>query len=137
MYLTYDDYQNMGGTLEKTAFVVSEFEAEAIINHYTFGRLKSDITLPDEVRMLTFKLLDLFQKRNESMVLGKSSNGESDAHITQQSNDGVSTSYNAVSATDLVTIANEEIKNCIHQYLDGVKNEAGRLVLYRGLYPNE
>ena len=35
MYLTYIEYQNMGGTLAETAFTDIEFEAETIINYYT------------------------------------------------------------------------------------------------------
>ena len=34
MYLTYADYQNMGGTLDETAFNDFEYEAETIVNWY-------------------------------------------------------------------------------------------------------
>ena len=39
MYLAYEDYQNMGGTLDETAFNDFEFEAETIVDWYTFNRL--------------------------------------------------------------------------------------------------
>ena len=37
MYLTFDEYVNMGGTLEEQAYTLYEYEAEYIINWYTFN----------------------------------------------------------------------------------------------------
>ena len=46
MYLTYDEYQNMGGTLVETTFEEYEFTAECIVNWYTFNRLTKETTYP-------------------------------------------------------------------------------------------
>ena len=43
MYLTYEEYENMGGkTLEETAFEQFEFEARAHIDWWTFSRLQNE-----------------------------------------------------------------------------------------------
>ena len=39
-YLTYEEYQELGGTLEETPFDIVELEAQKSIDKYTFGRLK-------------------------------------------------------------------------------------------------
>ena len=45
MYLTYDEYNTLGGqALEETAFNQLEFEARTQIDWWTFGRLKNQST---------------------------------------------------------------------------------------------
>ena len=139
MYLTYDEYKAMGGTLEEVPFNDFEFQAEAQINYATFSRLKTDNIFPNEVKRLTKCLVDLLEKQAAAFSLGKGSSISSDsgAYVTSQSNDGVSVSYNGMSSTDLVTMCKAEVQNTIKSYLDGVTNEAGHKLLYRGLYPGE
>lgn len=136
MYLTYAEYQNMGGTLEETPFNDFEFQVEAQINYATFSRLKNDKTFPDEVKRLTKYLIDLLEKKAAALSLGKG-NSNTDVHITSQSNDGVSVSYNGMAARDLIEECKTEVSTAIKNYLDGVKNEAGHKLLYRGLYKGE
>jgi hypothetical protein len=139
MYLTYEEYQNMGGTLEEIPFNDFEFQAEAQINYATFNRLKNDATFSNEVKRLTKYLIDLLEKKAAAFSLGKgsSSSADSGVYITSQSNDGVSVSYNGMAPTDLVEMCKTEVLTAIRNYLDGVKNEAGHKLLYRGLYPGE
>jgi hypothetical protein len=127
----------MGGTLDETAFNIFEFEAEARINYYTMDRLKNDTVIPQAVKMLVFKLIALVQEIQESISLGKSSNSTTTPSITQQTHDGVSTSYNAMAASDVFTACKDSIATDINNYLQGVVNEAGRKLLYRGYYPGE
>jgi len=138
MYLTYEEYQAMGGTLDATTFDDLEFEAEALVNWYTFNRLKNDTTFPDELKRLMKYLINLAYSK--SGMLDASGSGNSDnagKTIASQSNDGVSISYNILSAKDLVESVKAESETAIKQYLQGVMNEAGRMLLYRGLYPDE
>lgn len=136
MYLTYEEYLRMGGTLDEIPFMQFEGQAEAQINYATFGRLKGDTNIPREVKLLTFYLLDLMQKKAAAFSLGKDSSN-SDVHITSQSNDGVSTSYNGIAPSDLIELCKADSLNAIKSYLEGVTNEAGRKLLYRGVYPGE
>lgn len=138
MYLTYEEYQNMGGTLDETTFNDLEFEAEALVNWYTFNRLKNDTTFPDELKRLMKYLINLANSKAELLnASGSGSETSSGKMIASQSNDGVSISYNVLSAKDLMDTSKNDAETAIKQYLQGVMNEAGRLLLYRGVYPNE
>lgn len=137
MYLTYEEYQNMGGTLDETAFNDVEFEAESIINHYTFNRLKNEEEQPNEVKMLMMYLIRNILTARNSMESSTSAGEVSDKTIASQSNDGVSVSYNVLSQKDILDANAVNQFNAIHRYLNGVKNSLGQLVLYRGIYPNE
>ena len=136
MYLTYEEYRNMGGTLEEVPFTKFEFQAEAEINYATFNRLKRDTVIAEEVKRLTFYLIELMQKKSAALSLGKGGTYDS-TYITTQSNDGVSISYNGMAPSDLIKLCKTDSLNAIRSYLDGVTNEAGRKLLYRGLYPGE
>lgn len=140
MYLTYDEYISMGGTTSVNEFDDYEFEAEALINYVTFNRLKKDSTFPVELKRLMKYIIDLVAKKAASLSLGSAVSGSvagSELHITNQSNDGVSVSYNSMTSTDLFQTCNKEITDAINKYLYCVTNEAGRYLLYRGLYPGE
>ena len=62
---------------------------------------------------------------------------EDDKEIMSMSNDGVSVSYNTMSASDVISKVDYQIKQTIQLFLSGVKNSEGKLLTYRGLYPNE
>ena len=154
MYLTYEEYQNYGGTLDETTFGDFEFEAEIIINWYTFNRLKNDDSFPEEVKRCMNKLIQLAKLKADALALGtqqsvtKDTEGnitsvtETTASIASQSNDGVSISYNTINAADAFSkiSANgkgNELEATVQRYLQGVVNSLGQKVLYRGIYPNE
>lgn len=143
-YLTYDEYVEYGGTLDETAFRDLEYDAESEINWYTFNRLQGQETVPEAVKRCTYQLIRLKQMEDELIA---SSNGgagwgigwKKEAGITQQSNDGVSTSYNTLSSGDLLAYYNgsKTKKDLINKYLNNVVNDMGRQLLYRGVYPGE
>ena len=136
MYLTYEEYQEMGGTLDLTTFQNYEFEAEATINWYTFNRLSKDTNIPDAVKRVIKYLIDLIQQQN-AVLTATESGDNSSGIIASQSNDGVSVSYAVLSAGERMKALKESEKETIERYLQGVVNEAGRRLLYRGLYPGE
>lgn len=139
MYLTYEEYQNMGGTLETTAFNEYEFEAESIINWYTFNRLKKSTTYPEELSRCMYSLIKLCAEKAGLLSNGASGDesGTGGSVIASQSNDGVSVSYNIISASEAFKLCGDEVGNTVKRYLNGVTNELGRKLLYRGLYPGE
>lgn len=138
MYLTYEEYQNMGGTLDVTTFNDLEFEARCKIDYWTFSRLKKETTYPEELQRCMFKLIKLMNEAQlASSIDGQGGDSASNAGIASMSNDGVSLSYNVLSAKDAVELASKEMDDCIRQYLADVKNSLGQKVLYRGLYPGE
>ena len=140
MYLTFTEYQNMGGKLDETTFNDYEFQARAQVDWYTFNRLQNEKEQCEAVKRCMYYLIKLIDLEAQALNV----NGISDAGTTvagagiaSQSNDGVSISYNVLSAKDVVDMCGPEIKKTINSYLQGVMNELGQKVLYRGLYPNE
>jgi len=139
MYLTYEEYQNMGGTLEETTFNDYEFEAASIVDWYTFNRLQNETEYPEALVRLMYHLITMIDKQMQATNMGPDENGVTDGgkSITSQSNDGVSVSYNVMSASEIAQSMKDEMGKAVQRYLQGVMNSLGRKVLYRGLYPGE
>lgn len=138
MYLTFEEYQEYGGTLEETAFNDLQFEAQALIDWWTFNRLANEETYPEAVKRCTYKLIQLIHDRQRAMMVGsQSADATKTAGIASESNDGVSTSYNTLSATEAVTTLQKEAESVIRLYLSAIRNSLGQNLLYRGIYPNE
>lgn len=137
MYLTYEEYLNMGGTLDETAFDNYLIDAEMLIDWYTFNRLENETVIPEKVKKCVYKLISLSDMKSKAFVLGREVNGEGNASVASQSNDGVSISYNTISASQAFDLLKSESENIIKQYLNGVVNSLGRKLLYRGIYPDE
>lgn len=144
MYLTYEEYTEMGGTLEQAAFTDLEYEARSYIDWITFSRLKKMIArgqeIPDEVKECMYHIIKLaLDKLMALQVPGENSGSQTGitAGIASQSNDGVSISYNTLSAKDLLESSEKEMTQAIQRYLSEVRDDLGHRLLYRGLYPNE
>lgn len=141
MYLTYAEYQNMGGTLEEATFNDLAYEAQTYIDWVTFRRLQEEGSdIPDAVKQCMYHIIRLIANKLaalQSNPNGLEAHNESGAGIQSQSNDGVSISYNTLSAKDLIATMNDEIDDTINRYLQGIRNNLGKRLLYRGLYPGE
>lgn len=139
-YLTYEEYQEYGGALDETTFNDLEFQAEVQIDWYTFNRLQNDEIVNERVKKCVYMLMNLLQAKMIASALplqDGSTNTQTQAGIIQQSNDGVSIMYNTRSAEEVLKNSQTEIANCIKLYLQGVTNNLGRKVLWRGIYPDE
>jgi len=148
MYLTYTEYQDLGGTLDETAFQDLEYDAESEVNWYTFNRLKREewafVLTTDELKKCMYQLIRL--KQLELQMLASSGGGAGwgvgwtkEAGITQQTNDGVSVHYNTLSSGELLAYLNggKTKGDLIGRYLGSIVNDLGRKILYRGVYPGE
>lgn len=147
MYLSYEEYQAYGGTLDETSFNDLEYDAESTINWYTFNRLLkpewSEALNAEGLKRCMYQLIRL--KQLEDTLLASSGGAgwgvgwTKEAGITQESNDGVSTSYNVLSSGELLAFANgsKPKQDLIDRYLGSIVNDLGRRLLYRGLYPGE
>lgn len=123
-YLTYAEYMNLGGTLDKTPFNILELEARKNIDKYTFGRLQTLDDQIDEVKVCDYKLIGLID------TYAKYEN--QDKAVSSESTDGYSISYGQ--ATENVSKAKvNEIKNIIRTYLAECKLEDGTPYLYVGV----
>lgn len=139
MYLSYTEYQNMGGTLDETLFNELEFEAETQVDWYTFNRLHKETEYPERLQRCMYALIKIIYTTQQASMLGDDGSGDSDinAAVASQSNDGVSISYNVISAKEAIDLSKDKIEQTIQQYLQGVMNSLGQKLLYRGLYPGE
>ena len=146
MYLTYEQYIQYGGTLDESAFDMYEFEAAFKIDYYTFNRLKKDLgfdgqseNVKEAVKRCEYRLIDLMQMRDvANAVSGEGESGSSViAGFASQSNDGVSISYNVLSASEASANAQTEIDGTIRMYLGFCRNSLGQRLLYRGIYADE
>lgn len=148
MYLTYSEYQEMGGALEETAFRNLEFDAESTVNWYTFNRLKkpewASVLETEELKRCVYQLLRIKQAEEELLAGSMSglvftSGNKVSAGIVEQDNDGVKTKYNVASSKDMLEYLDgaKTKQDIVQRYLGSVLNELGQSILYRGIYPGE
>ena len=137
MYLSFDEYQGYGGTLDETTYNTLYYECKVRIDYYTFNRLQNDTEFTDQVKRCMFRLINLINQYNdyEKLVTNTSA-----PVVASQSNDGVSISFGGVightSPNDLNAFKEKldnDIKNCIKLYLYGERNQSGEVLLYRGV----
>lgn len=141
MYLTFSEYAAYGGTItDETTFNDIEFEAQTIVDWYTFNRLQKEVTLTEPVKRCVYKIIQFIQAQSSVNGIGNPDETSSDgvgAGIASQSNDGVSISYNVLSAKEVMENSKAQIEQIVRQYLSSVTNSLGHKVLYRGIYPDE
>ena len=113
MYLTYDEYAEMGGTLNEAAFSRLELKARKLIDQRTFGRLKGLAEQSEVVKKLVFELMVVEEKEQNGV-------------LQSVSNDGYSETY---------AVANNEQKSVclIAAYLSQEKTADGTPLLYCGV----
>ena len=122
MYLDYQTYKNMGGTLDNSAFTTAERKAEYLVNSQAVGktgeRLSEFATLPQAVKDCVFELVNHLTEYGGKMVASESQSlgGQSE-----------SVSYVTVSAQE----AQEAALDIIYRYLYPLKLN-GVSVLYGG-----
>lgn len=87
-YLTYDEYEGLGGTLDQTPFNLLEFQARKEIELRTKGRLRNlEVTeIPEDVKLCEYHLINLIQKYAETTT-------QSNSGVTSENTDGYSISY--------------------------------------------
>lgn len=143
MYLTYEEYVEMGGSLSEAAFNDIEYEARAYIDWITFRRIRKMLSrgaeIPYEVKECIYHISRLIEAKMSALNVpaGDTSGSYYGAGIASQSNDGVSISFNVLSAKDVLDNSEKEINKLITRYLDGVCDDLDRKLTYRGLYPDE
>ncbi len=135
MYLTFPEYLSFGGTLSEIEFNKIEYDAEVAINYATFNRLKGEENIPEEVKRLMVVLVAFIDLKGKSIL--KTNDSANSGNIIRQSNDGVEVQYGTMTSAEVITTCQNEVSSAIKEYLNGVKNSKGQLLLYRGLYAGE
>ena len=127
-YLTYAEYQELGGSaIGVMPFNILEFEARKQIDIRTQKRLINLDTIPSEVKLCAYHLIERIKSYNDSIESASNSNGS----IASENTDGYSISYNQVNATQIEAIIkskNVELKDIIINYLAEVIVDGERLI---------
>ena len=139
MYLTYVEYQTMGGALDEATFNDLEFEARTYVDWVTFNRLWNEEVIPERVKECIYHIIRLIENKLEALDASPSGSEDYDSGkgILSQSNDGVSITFNKLTAKEIVDTMDKELQDAIDRYLQGVRNSLGKKLLYRGLYAGE
>ena len=87
-YLNYEEYMELGGTLEEVPFNELEFECRRIIDSRTQSRLMTVEEIPQEVKMLENKMIQTLHgyyislNKAQSGVASVNTDGYSESYIT-------------------------------------------------------
>lgn len=125
-YLSYEEYQDLEGTLEEVPFNELEFECRRIIDSRTQNRLKNADEIPQEVKMLENKMIQTLQ--GYYISLEKAQSG-----VSSENTDGYSVSYiSSNQISQLIEGKIDVLQDLVSTYLFGVivNNEH---VLYLGV----
>ena len=85
-YLSYEEYMELGGTLDEVPFNELEYECRRIIDSRTQNRLKEINEIPEEVKMLENKMITTLY--GYYISLNKAQSG-----VASENTDGYSVSY--------------------------------------------
>ena len=120
-YLTYEEYTNLGGTLDLTAFNRNITRAFGIVENATYGRIRSLYGVPKEVKALCRDLTE-FLAANEGTAKTVQS--------FSQNAGGVSESVSFANATEADITSH--VDSMIYDYLHSVRTKNGISVIYKG-----
>lgn len=120
-YLTYEEYTNLGGVLDLTAFSRNITKVCGIIENATQGRIQTLYGIPKEVKMLCCDLVEYFAN-NFGSSKQISNHNESAGGVS------ISESYVIRSTEERAG----EIDDMIYDYLGQVRTKDGTPILYRG-----
>lgn len=114
-YLEYDEFEELGGSIEETPFNILEFEARRKIDERTQGRLKGIEELPIEVKMCMFALINTINGYTNAYQQSNNKN------IASESVGSYSVSYASGSQIqEIIKSKNVEFDDIIKNYLFGV-----------------
>ena len=121
IYLTYDEYVGIGGTLDLTAFKRNIDRACGFVDLHTQSRLQSVLEVSQRAKACVRDLVE-YLANNVSVVKAVTSK--------IQSAGGVSESESYATKTD--DDVNSEMLNIVYDYLETEKDDNGTPLMYRG-----
>lgn len=127
MYLTYDEYEDMGGGMDAALFPRFEAKARKRIDAMTFGRLQGENDVRECVKHCVFELVQAMHE-DEANV------GFSGREISSMSNDGVSVTYaSGNSQTGAQNGSGARYAGIVRTWLAGETDACGNNILYAGV----
>ena len=121
IYLTYEEYSNIGGICDLTAFNRFSDRAFGIVDNATHNRIEYMAEVPQKVKALCRDLVE-YLARNDTTEIAVTSRSQSAGGVSE------SESYVTKTADDM----NGDIQNMIYDYLLNITDDNGTPLLYRG-----
>lgn len=123
-YLTYEEYQQYGGDMSETDFVLAEFKARSRIDYMTLGRVQYMQTVPEEVKLAMMCIIKVDSKFSADAQVYN-------AVAASFSTDGYSESYG--SAEEQARTAESMVTEQARRMLFGVMDDNGVPLIYKGV----
>lgn len=115
-YLTYEEYQELEGTLDETSFNLLEFASRKEIDRNTQYRLKGidSVDIPSEVKLCIYNMISCINKYNEATE-------KAGGNIESENIDGYSVKYVTISqVNEIIKNKEVELQDIISSQLFGV-----------------
>lgn len=123
VYLTYEEYQKYGGTVDQTSFPLLELACRKRIDYLTASRIQGMKEVPDAVKLCMVSLI------NVESAVGIESQANR-PQVTSFTTDGYSESYGKALSTAEASAGQVDM---IRTALYGEVDDEGVPLLYRGL----
>ena len=123
MYLSYEEYAEMGGGVDAAAFDRMAAKAEKAVNRATHGRLMVEEPARDAVKGCVFELIEELRREEEAR---EQAGGR---EISSMSNDGLSVSFAAQSEAGSSASRQMQI---LRDWLGDERSRGGVRLLYAG-----
>ena len=121
IYLTYEEYLNIGGICDLTAFNRNIDRACGVIDNATHNRIECMKEVPQRAKALCRDLVE-YLARNDTTENVVTSRSQSAGGVSE------SESYATKTADDIYG----DIQNMVYDYLLNVTDDNGTPLLYRG-----
>ena len=121
IYLTHEEYLNIGGICDLTAFNRFSDRAFGIIDNATHNRIEYMADIPRKAKALCRDLVE-YLARNDTTEIAVTSRSQSAGGVSE------SESYATKTADDVYG----DIQNMLYDYLGNEKDGKGVPLLYRG-----
>lgn len=121
IYLTYEEYSEVGGILDLTAFNRNIDRACGVIDNATHNRIECMEEVPQRAKALCRDLVE-YLARNNTNEIAVTSRSQSAGGVSE------SESYATKTADDVYG----DIQNMLYDYLGNEKTDNGIPLLYRG-----
>lgn len=121
-YLSFEEYSNMGGVLDLTAFNRFESRVCGIIDNATHNRIECMADVPKQVKALCRDLIEYLATNGNVNEKDVASRSESAGVVSE------SVSYVTKTKEEMQT----DIDGLVYDYLASVTDDCGTLLLYRG-----
>lgn len=123
-YLTYEQYQAWGGTLDESAFNLAAIKARSRVDAMTMGRVKAMAEVPEQVQAAMMEIITVDGTFSAS--------AQASAPVAASfTTDGYSESYG--SAESRTAAIEKQLTGSIETLLDGVTDDEGVPLLYAGV----